>query len=185
MKPDPELLREIGINSTNVEGAWGGAADDLSRGLHSWTKSMIGRDQTVAVRAALMACALVADRYKPDRPGLPPREYLDEMLARIRRWLDEPTRGNADAVRAQLDVTRSAHAWQQDSDVASFWILDAVDHASLAVWTGQRASYIVPTDFATTAARSITCVLHAMLDAGVNEDAAVEAIVGAIHSATA
>ncbi len=185
MKPDPELLREIGINSTNVESGWGGAGNDLARGLQSWTRSMIGRDQAVAVRAALMACALVIDRYKPDRPGLPPRAYLDEMLTRIRRWLDEPTREHTEAVRSQLDVTRNAHAWQQASDVESFWILDAVDHASLAVWTGQRASYIVPTDYATTAARAITCVLHAMLDAGLAEDAAVESIVGAIESAAA
>ncbi len=183
MKPDPELLREIGVNSTNVETAWAGAANDLERGLNTWTRGTIGRDQQIAVRAALMACSLVTDRYKPDRPGLPPREYVENMLAGIRRWLDEPTKENADAVRALLDVTRSAHAWQQNEDVASFWILDAVDHASLAVWTGQKASYIVPTDYATTAARSVACVLHAMLDAGTSEADAVSAIVDAVYNA--
>jgi len=183
MKPDPELLREIGINSTNVEMAWAGAANDLERGLNTWTRGTIGRDQGIAVRAALMACSLVTDQYKPDRPGLPSRDYIDNMLAGIRRWLDEPTKDNTEAVRSALDVSRSAHAWQQEADVASFWILEAVDHASLAVWTGERASYIVPMDYATCAARAVACVLHAMLDAGTPEPAAVDAIVGAVQTA--
>jgi hypothetical protein len=185
MKPDPELLREIGANSTNVETAWAGAANDLERGLNTWTRGTIGRDRGIAVRAALMACSLVTDKYKADRPGLPPRDYIDAMLAGIRRWLDEPTKPNTDAVRSSLDVTRSAHAWQQETDVSSFWILEAVDHASLAVWSGERASYIVPMDFATCAARAVACVLHAMLDAGTSEADAVSALVGAVDSAAA
>jgi hypothetical protein len=84
-----------------------------------------------------------------------------------------------------LDVTRSAHAWQQESDVASFWILEAVDHASLAVWSGERASYIVPMDYATCAARSVACVLHAMLDAGTLEAPAITSIVDAVYHAAA
>ena len=183
MKPDPELLREIGINSTNVETAWAGAANDLERGLNTWTRGTIGRDRGVAVRAALMACMLVAERYKADRPGLPPRTYVDSMLAGVRRWLDEPSKEHTEAVRSALDITRSAHAWQQDTDVESFWILEAVDHASLAVWAGERASYIVPMDYATCAARSVACVLHAMLDAGTLEADAVAAIVGAVYHA--
>jgi len=183
MKPDPELLREIGINSTNVEIAWAGAANDLARGLNTWTRGTIGRDRGIAVRAALMTCMIVTERYKADRPGLPPREYIDNMLVLLRRWLDEPTKDNTEAVRSALDVTRSAHAWQQDDDVASFWILEAVDHASLAVWSGERASYIVPMDYATCAARSVACVLHAMLDAGVLEGPAVESIVEAVYRA--
>lgn len=184
MKPDPELLREIGENSTNVEGAWAGAANDLARGLNTWTRSTIGRDRAIAVRAALASCSLVTDRYSSERPGLPSREYIDTMLAGIRRWLDAPTRDNTEAVRSLLDVTRSAHAWQQAEDAASFWILEAVDHASLAVWSGERASYIVPMDYATCAARSVACVLHAMLEAGTLEATAVASIVDAVHGAT-
>jgi hypothetical protein len=183
MKPDPELLREIGINSTNVETSWAGAANDLARGLNTWTRGTIGRDQGIAVRAALMACMLVTDRYKSDRPGLPPREYIDQMLTSIRAWLDEPTKDNTEKVRSQLDVSRSAHAWQQEADVESFWILEAVDHASLAVWTGERASYIVPMDYATCAARSVSCVLHALLDAGTPEAQAISSIVDAVYRA--
>ena len=183
MKPDPELLREIGEHSTVVEGPWAGAANDLSRGLNKWTRMTIGTDREVAVRAALVSCALVADKYKPDQPGLPPRQYVDDMIAAIRRWLDDPSRDNTEAVRSLLDVTRSAHAWQQEKDVESFWILEAVDHASLAVWSGDRASYIVPMDYATCAARSITCVLHAMLDTGTSEQQAVASIVEAVTSA--
>jgi hypothetical protein len=185
MNPDPELLREIGVNSTNVETAWAGAANDLERGLNTWTRSTIGRDRGVAVRAALMTCMLIVDKYKADRPGLPPRDYVDNMLAGVRRWLDEPSKENTEAVRSALDVTRSAHAWQQETDVESFWILEAVDHASLAVWAGERASYIVPMDFATCAARAVACVLHAMLDAGTSEAVAVESIVGAVSTAAA
>ena len=185
MKPDPELLREIGANSTNVETAWAGAANDLERGLNTWTRGTIGRDRGIAVRAGLMASALVIDRYKADREGLPPKSYIDNMLLAIRRWLDEPTQPHTDAVRSLLDVTRSAHAWQQDADVASFWILEAVDHTSLAVWAGERASYIVPMDYATCAARAVACALHAMLDSGTLEADAVSSLVDAVHNAAA
>ena len=183
MTPDAELLREIGVNTTNVSTAWAGAADDLARGLKAWTRSAIGRDRAVAVRAAFTTASLVVARYKNDRPDLPPRKYIDDMMELIQRWLEEPTRDNTELVRSALDVTRSAHAWQHETDVESFWILEAVDHASLAVWSGERASYIVPLDFATCAARSIACVLHAMLDGGTPEEAAIEAIIGAVRSA--
>lgn len=183
MKPDAELLREIGENSTNVSNAWAGAADTLSRGLKHWTRQNIGSDRALAVRAALAACDLVVDRYlQQPNSDLPPRSYLDHMLAAVRRWLDEPNRENTERVRSSLDVTRSAHAWQREQDVASFWILDAVDHASLAVWSGERASYIVPMDFGTCAARSVACVLHALIDIGVPETQAVDVIVGAVQS---
>jgi hypothetical protein len=182
MKPDAEDLREIGVNSTNVSNAWAGAADTLSRGLKHWARQMIGRDQRLAVRAAIAACELVVDRYNQHQEGLPPRSYLDHMLAAIRRWLDDPSRENTERVRSSLDITRNAHAWQREQDVASFWILDAVDHASLAVWSGSRASYIVPTDFATTAARSIACTLHALKDLGVPEQEAADRVVEAVLS---
>jgi len=185
VKPDPELLREIGENSTNVETSWAGAADNLARGLNAWTRSMIGRDRAVAVRAAIMACALVVEDYKPDQEGLPPRKYLDDMVTAIRTWLDEPTKDHAEAVRGALDVTRGAHAWHREVDVESFWILEAVDHASLAVWSGEKSSYITPLDFATCAARSVSCVLHAMLDAGMAEDDAIATIVDAVRTAVA
>lgn len=183
MKPDLDLLREIGENSTNVETSWAGAADNLARGLNAWTRSMIGRDRAVAVRAAIVTCAIVIDDYKADRDGMPPRTYIDDMVAAIRQWLDDPSQDNTDRVRASLDVTRVAHAWHQEEDVESYWILEAVDHASLAVWSGERASYITPMDFATCAARSVACVLHAMLDAGKPEATAVERIVDAVRNA--
>lgn len=183
MKPDPDLLREIGVSSTNVEAAWAGAANDLARGLNFWTRSVIGRDRAVAVRAALAACKLVVGEYEPDQPELPPGSYIANMVTAILRWLTEPTKEHTEQVRGLLDVTRSAHAWQRDKDVESLWILEAVDHASLAVWSGDRASYIVPMDYATCAARSVACVLHAMLDAGKAEDEAVAAIVDAVLGA--
>lgn len=182
---DPESLRELGESTTNVANAWAGATDYLSRGLKAWARQQIGRDRTVAVRAAVAACELVAPSY-PANPGegLPSRTYIDSMLAVIRRWLDEPSHKNQELVRSSLDVTRQAHAWQQDKDVAPFWILEAIDHACLAVWSGERSSYIVPLDYATCAARSIACVLHALLDAGVSEDKAVEDVTGAVRSIT-
>jgi hypothetical protein len=183
MKPDPEQLRDLGENVTNVENAWAGATDYLSRGLKAWTRLTIGRDRALAVRAALAACELVIDKYTSDQEGLPPRKYLDDMVVAIKRWLEAPTRENTEAVRSSLDVTRSAHAWQRETDVAPFWILEAVDHTCLVVWSGERASYIVPMDFATCAARAVACVLHAMLDAGVPEAQAVGAIVDAVRGA--
>lgn len=183
MKPDPEMLRDIGLNSTNVEAGWAGAANDLARGLNFWTRSVIGRDHSIAVRAALASCKLVVNDYQQDQPGLPPRSYLDNMMSAIGRWLEQPSKERSDEVRSLLDVSRTAHAWNRDTDVESLWIVETIDHASLAVWSGERASYIVATDFATTAARSVTCALHAMLDAGKPEAEAVSAIVDAVLAA--
>lgn len=185
MKPDPEELRELGENVTNVSSAWAGAPDYLSRGLKAWVRTSVGKDRSVAVGAALAVCDLVVASYTADQQGLPPKSYLEHMMASIRRWLDDPSRENTERVRSSLDVTRSAHAWQRDVDVAPFWILDAVDHASLAVWSGERASYIVPMDYGTCAARSITCVLHAMLDLGTEEAKAIDAITTAVAGVTA
>jgi hypothetical protein len=184
MKPDAEELRELGENVTNITNAWAGATDYLSRGLKAWTRQSIGRDRQLAVRAAIAACGLVVDKYAADQEGLPPRGYIEGMMGAIKRWLDDPSRENTERVRSSLDVTRSAHAWQRDTDVAPFWILEAVDHTCLAVWSGERASYIVPMDYATCAARAVACVLHAMLDAGVAETIAVERIVGAVRGVT-
>ncbi len=185
MKPTAEELRELGENSTNVANAWAGADNYLSRGLKAWALQTIGRDREVAVKAAVAACDLVIAKYSADQEGLPARAYLDDMLAAVKRWLADPSKDNTEAVRSSLDVTRSAHAWQREQDVASFWILEAVDHASLAVWSGERASYIVPMDYATCSARSITCVLHAMKDAGIDDEQAVAAIAGAIRGIVA
>lgn len=184
MKPDPEELRELGENVTNVSSAWAGAPDYLSRGLKAWSRTIIAGDRNVAVGAALAVCDLVVGHYNADQQGLPPKSYIEHMIASIRRWLDDPSRENTERVRSSLDVTRSAHAWQREQDVAPFWILDAVDHASLAVWSGERASYIVPMDYGTCAARSITCVLHAMLDVGIEEKQAVSQITAAVKVAT-
>jgi hypothetical protein len=184
-RPDPDALRELGHQTTNVANAWAGAADYLSRGLKQWTRQAIGADRALAVRAAIAVCDLVVDRY-PEQPDdkLPPRKYIDDMIAVIRRWLDDPSRENQELVRSLLDVTRDAHAWQREDDVAPFWILEAVDHACLAVWSGQKSSYIVPLDYATCAARSVACVLHALRDAGVPEKQAVDMIVDVVDEIT-
>jgi len=168
-----------------VSSPWAGATDYLHRGLKEWVRREIGTDRKVAVAAAAAACDLVVGRYSADQQGLPPRSYLEHMLASIRRWLDDPSRENTERVRSSLDVTRSAHAWQREQDVAPFWILDAIDHASLAVWSGERASYIIPMDYTTTAARSITCVLHALLDLGMSEDSACSVVVATVRDAVA
>ena len=184
-RPNPDTLRDLGENVTNVANAWAGATDYLSRGLKAWTRDAISGDRTNAVQAALAACTLVAATY-PSQPGegLPPRTYIDNMLAAIRTWIADPSKENTEAVRSSLDVTREAHAWQRETDVAPFWILEAVDHASLAVWAGERSSYIVPMDFATCAARAVACVLHAMLDSGETEPNAIAAIVKAVEAVT-
>jgi hypothetical protein len=180
--PDSAELRELGENSTNASNAWAGAADYLSRGLKAWTRQTIGTDRVHAVRVAVAACRLAVGRYS-DAGGLPPRSYVDGMISAIDAWLADPSKERTEAVRLSLDVTRQAHAWQRDGADPSAWILEAVDHASLAVWSGERASYIVPMDYATCAARSVACVLHALLRAGVAEPAAIGSIVTAVQNA--
>jgi hypothetical protein len=164
---------------------WAGAAESIGAGLVEWTRRAVGHDQALAVRASLDACALVTADY-PDAPAhLAPRVYLDHMLAVIRRWLERPTREHREAVRSSLDVTRERHAWQTEQDDPQFWILEAVDHTCLTVWVGERASYIVPVDFATTAGRVVACVFHAMRSAGRGEQGAADAVIDVVLQATA
>jgi hypothetical protein len=183
-KPNPEFLRDLGENTTNVANAWAGARDYVSRGLTEWVKRQIGNDRNLAVKAAAAACSLVAAQY-PETPeaGLPGKGYVDGMMASIRRWIGDPSEKHTELVRSSLDVTREAHAWQREKDVAPFWILEAVDHASLAVWAGERSSYIVPMDYATCSSRAIACVMHAMLDAGESEAHAVDVVTTAVRTA--
>lgn len=183
-RPDSASLEELGANSTNAATAWGGARDYLARGLKVWTRREIGDDQRYAVRAALAACSLVTPHYPDQHLELhAPRRYIEDMVAAIRRWLDEPTREHQERVRSMLDVTRDRHAWQDDHDLDHFWTLEAVDHASLAVWSGERSSYIVPLDYATSAARSVACVLHSLLTRGEPKDRAVSSVVDAVLAA--
>lgn len=164
---------------------WAGASEPIGAGLVEWTRLAISHDQQLAVRASLDACALVIGNYPADATTPAPRAYLDNMLAAIRRWLAQPTREHRDAVRALIDDTRERHAWQADEDVPHFWIFEAVDHACLTVWAGERASYIIPLDFATTAGRVIACVFHALRSAGQDEQRAANAVIDVVLQVTA
>lgn len=180
-RPDPETLRELGESSTNASNSWAGAEEYLSQGLVVWARRQVAHDQKVAVRAAIAACRLVIDKYPTDGASAQaPKQYIDDLLAKIQRWVDNPSNNNKEAVRSSLDTTRQLHAWQGHQDSAHFWVLEAVDHASLAVWAGERSSYIVPLEFGTCAARAVACVLHALLVSGVPEAQAVEAVTGAV-----
>jgi hypothetical protein len=163
---------------------WAGAAEPIGAGLVEWTRRAVGHDQRLAVRASLEACALVTDEYPATAANLPPRNYVDRMLDTIGRWVEQPTRDHREAVRSSLDITRERHAWQTDEDEPPLWILEAVDHACLAVWAGERASYILPVDFATTAGRVIACVFHAMRCAGHGEQRAADAVIDVVLRAT-
>ncbi|MGE0548523.1 MAG: hypothetical protein AB7O24_02400 [Kofleriaceae bacterium] len=182
---DIDLLRELGETSTNASNAWAGADNYLTRGMVIWTSRIIGDNQVAAVRAALAACALVVPSY-PTTGGAAqaPRRYIDEMLAAIQRWTENPSHSNKETVRSSLDTTRQLHAWQGHQDSPQFWTLEAVDHTCLAVWSGGRSSYIVPLDFTTCVARSATCVLRSLLASGHPEQQACEAVLGAIRSVT-
>lgn len=183
-QPTPETLRELGETSTNASNAWAGAEEYLSQGLVHWMRRNFSDDHKTAVRAALAACRLVADKYPTNSDETQaPKQYIDDMLGRVQRWLDNPSTTNREAVRTSLDATRQLHAWQGYADRAHFWILEAVDHASLAVWAGEKSSYIIPLDFGTCVARSVACVLHALLVSGTKEDAAVEQIANAVSGA--
>ena len=183
-RPDPESLRELGESSTNVSNAWAGAEEYLSQGLVTWVRRSVADDQKVAVKAAVAACRLVIDKYPTDGADThAPRQYIDDMLAKIQRWIDNPSNTNKEAVRTSIDTTRQLHAWQGHSDSSHFWVLEAVDHASLAVWAGERSSYIVPLDFSTCSARAVACVLHAMLVQGVPEASAIDQLTGVVRVA--
>jgi hypothetical protein len=183
-RPNPEELREIGETSTNVGNAWAGAENYLSQGLVHWLRRQLSSDQKAAVRASIAACRLVVDKYPIDgADAQAPKHYIDDLLAKIQRWVDNPSNTNKDAVRSALDITRQLHAWQGHADSQHFWILEAVDHASLAVWAGERSSYIVPLDYGTCAARSIACVLHALLIGGTPEDKAIDMLTGTVLNA--
>ncbi len=183
-RPDEAALTDLGENTTNVANAWAGAKDYLSRGLKVWTRREVGDDQRHAVRAALAACSLVTPHYPDQHPELhAPRRYIDDMMAAIQRWLDQPTREHQERVRSMLDVTRDRHAWQDEHDLDHFWTLEAVDHASLAVWSGERSSYIVPLDYATCAARSVACVFHSLVTRGEPKERAIFAVVDAVLGA--
>lgn len=160
---------------------WAGATEPIGAGLVEWTRLAIGHDQELAVRASLAACALVTGG---ESSAAAPPSYVDHMLAVIQRWLDEPTRDNREAVRSSLDITREHHAWQADEGSPELWIREAVDHTCLTVWVGERASYIVPIDFATTAGRVVACVYRAMRSAGHDELRAANAIIDVVLAST-
>jgi hypothetical protein len=162
---------------------WAGADEPIAAGLVEWTRLAISHDQTLAVRASLAACALVAGSYTGG-DARPPRAYVDHMLAVVAQWAAQPSREHREAVRSALDVTREAHAWQTDDD-PQFWVLEAIDHAGLTVWAGERASYIIPLDFATTAGRVIACVFHAMRSAGHDAQHAADAVIDVVLKVTA
>jgi len=182
---DPEALRELGESSTNVSNAWAGAEEYLSQGLVTWTRRQVAEDQQAAVKAAVAACRLVVESYPTDGADAhAPKQYIDDLLAKIQRWIDNPSNTNKEAVRSTLDTTRQLHAWQGHNTSPHFWILEAVDHASLAVWAGERSSYIVPLDYATCAARAVACVLHALLVIGTSEAAAIDQLTNIVRVAS-
>jgi hypothetical protein len=185
-RPDPEALRELGESSTNVANSWAGAEEYLSQGLVTWTRRQVADDQRAAVTAAIMACRQVIDRYPTDGADAhAPKQYVDDLIAKIQRWIENPSNTNKEAVRSTLDTTRQLHAWQGHQRSSHFWTLEAVDHASLSVWAGESSSYIVPLEFAACAARAVACVLHAQLLGGVTENAAIEQLTGIVLGATA
>jgi hypothetical protein len=188
-RSDMANLRALGESRIHE---WAGASEPIGAGLVEWTRLAISHDHRLAVQAALDACALVvgdlpdqsSDGSETETAPRAPREYIDRIMAAIRHWLDEPSPANREAVRASLDVGRELHAWQTDDD-AAFWIREAVDHACLTVWAGERASYIVPLDFATTAGRVIACAFHAMCSSGGNPRRAADAMIDTVLRVTA
>jgi hypothetical protein len=181
-RSDLANLRALGEPRTHD---WAGATEPIAAGLVEWTRLAIGHDQQLAVRTSLGACALIMASYPGTATAPAPRSYIDHMLAVIQAWIDDPSREHREAVRSSLDVTREQHAWQADEDSPALWILEAVDHTCLTVWAGERASYIIPIDFATTAGRVVACVYHAMRSAGDDERTAANAVIDVVLRVTA
>jgi hypothetical protein len=162
---------------------WAGASEPIGAGLVEWTRLAISHDHKLAVRASLDASQLVLGNATDTQRA--PRAYIERMVAAIQRWLDEPSVDHREAVRGSLDVSREQHAWQAEDDDAQFWIREAVDHACLTVWAGERASYIMPVDFATTAGRVVACVFHALRSGGRDEQGAADAVIDVVLQVTA
>jgi hypothetical protein len=180
-RSDLANLRAIGESRIHE---WAGATEPIGAGLVEWARLAVCHDHRLAVRAALDACTLVIGDY-PHEGARAPRAYVTDMAAGIERWLGQPTRENLEVVRSALDFTRELHAWQTDENEPSFWIREAVDHTCLTVWAGERASYIIPVDFATSAGRVIACVFHAMRSSGHSEQRAADAVIDAVLKVTA
>lgn len=180
-RSDMANLRAIGEPRIHE---WAGATEPIGAGLVEWTRLAVCHDHRLAVRAALAACELVVGDY-PHEGARAPRAYITSMMTAIERWLSQPTRENLEVVRSALDFTRELHAWQTDEDEPSFWIREGIDHMCLTVWAGERASYIIPVDFATSAGRVIACVFHAMRSSGQSEQTAADAMIDVVLKVTA
>jgi hypothetical protein len=178
--PDLADLRVLGASTTEV---WAGATEPTARGIIAWAGRRFGDDREKAVRGSLAACKLVISDY----PAINARKwYLDSLVAGMETWLAAPTRENQEATMKLLDVTRAQHAWQAPEDNAANWILEAVDHAAIAVWSNSGLSiYITPSPPKTSAARGVACVLRALEIGGKSEDDAAKAIVAAVAAVTA
>ena len=175
--PDLSDLRVLGASTTEV---WAGANDPVARGLVAWAGRAIGDDRGAAVRAAYAACKLVVGVYS----GGEQSGYIDAMLAAVKQWLDAPTRENQELTMKALDVTRQSHAWQINEYHAGMWILEAIDHAGLAVWSHSELSiYITPAPPRTCAARATACVYRSLLTHGKSEADACKAVVAAVAAA--
>lgn len=179
-RSDLANLRALGESRVHD---WAGASEPIGAGLVEWTRLAISHDHKLAVQASLDACGLVLGDAT-DTPHTP-HGYIERMVAAIRRWLDRPSHDNREAVRGSIDVSREQHAWQAETDDAQGWIREAIDHACLTVWAGERASYIIPVDFATTAGRVVACVFHALRSAGRDEQAAADAVIDVVLRVTA
>jgi len=176
--PDLADLRVLGAKTTEV---WAGATDPTTRGLVAWAGRRFGDDREASVRGGLAACKLVVG----DMPASDPRNaYVDNIVGAMETWLAAPTKENQEATMKSLDAMRAQHAWQATEDSAANWILEAVDHCGIAVWSNSGLSiYILPSPPKTSAARGIACAFHALQKLGKSEDEAVKAIVGAIAAA--
>lgn len=173
--PDLADLRVLGAKTTEV---WAGATDPTSRGLIAWANRRFGDDREAAVRGGLAACKLVVDSYPSENAR---RAYVDAMVASMEAYLAAPTREHQEATMKLLDVTRAQHAWQAPDETAALWILEAVDHAAIAVWSNSGMSiYITPAPPRMSAARGCACVLRALVLLGKSEDAAAAELVAAI-----
>ncbi|MBA3539880.1 MAG: hypothetical protein H0T79_09645 [Deltaproteobacteria bacterium] len=181
-RPDLADLRVLGASTTEV---WAGANEPASRGLVAWAGRAIGDDRALAVRAAFAACKLVTDTYPAAPADAAPKSYIDTMLRMVQAWLDDPTRERQEAAMKTLDITRQQHAWHGREDLPYAWILEAVDHACLTVWSGSDLSiYITPAPPRTCAARAAGCVFRALVASGTPEADAAAAVVAAVADET-
>ena len=144
----PTSPTSVSLGASHASEVWAGATDPIvARPRRVDPARRFGDDRDARrARRLVAACKLVVGDYAAAERAAAPRSYVDAMIDAIERWLAEPTQRASAKRRCSVARRRRARSTRGRStdDAAAFWILEAVDHAGLAVWVGERAVDLHP-----------------------------------------